>query len=261
MKKKLLFIVLSFLCNLGFAEKLEYKGFYLGQNLYVMNPLSKVGAGYSIYEVNVNGNISSDEINSSAFEIDLTQYDLKIGEPITIILFHKEDSYPRIVNPDVIKARSKFDIVKYNIDQQEVLHWTTTKEIGNLPFVIQQYRWKKWITLGEIKGKGNLEKNEYEYKVEIHTGKNIFRIFQTDHTEEKRYSTPMEYSSNKSPIIFGPEKIRNEMIFSNKTKYEIYDDKGSLILEGFGDTVNLKGLKRGVYYVNFDNRTESFNKR
>ena len=261
MKRKLLFIVLSFLCTLSFAEKLEYKGFYLGQNVYIMNPFSESGVGYSVYEISVNGNISTDEINSSAFEIDLTQYELKVGDPITIILFYKEGSFPKIINPDVIKPKSNFEILTSRIDDQDILHWTTTKEIGTLPFVLQQYRWKKWITIGKVEGKGNFEKNEYEFQVQTHTGKNIFRIHQTDFTNEIRYSTPMEFSSTKSPVIYGPEKIRNELIFSNKTKYEIYDDKGSLILEGFGDTVDLKGLKRGLYYLNFDNRTESFSKK
>ena len=57
------------------AEELVVKGTYQGENIYVKNPFAPSGVGFCAYEVTVNGTITTDEINSSAFEIDLSIYE------------------------------------------------------------------------------------------------------------------------------------------------------------------------------------------
>lgn len=34
------------------------------------------------------------------------------------------------------------------------LTWTTTGESGKLTFTIEQYRWNKWVAIGEVDGLG-----------------------------------------------------------------------------------------------------------
>ncbi|HEY8404629.1 MAG TPA: hypothetical protein VIK71_08470, partial [Flavobacteriales bacterium] len=57
-------LVLSFS---AMAEVVIINGIYQGKDLYVKNPVTSSGIGFCIFEVLVNGNITSDEVNSPAF--------------------------------------------------------------------------------------------------------------------------------------------------------------------------------------------------
>lgn len=261
MKKRFLFFIFLFQLGFAYGDKIELSGIFLGKNLYVMNPFSDSGIGFCVYEVSVNGQITGDELNSSAFEIDLSQFHFTIGEKISITLRYKNGCLPRIINPEAIKPKSTFSLQNASVDKKGVLHWTTQGELGSLPFVVQQFRWNKWITVGETDGKGTPETNKYELDVRPHSGKNLFRIFQLDYTEVPRYSSDIIYVSTSDPIYFGPEKVKTELLFTHSTLYEIYDSYGNIIFKGFGDKINLEGLQNGLYYINYDNTMGSFNKK
>src|SRR3954471_6660023 len=79
------------------------EGNYQGKNLYVQNPFGSGGVGFCVTEVKVNGNITTDEIPSSAFEIDMKPHKLNIGDKVEVKIFHKEDCKPKVLNPEVLK--------------------------------------------------------------------------------------------------------------------------------------------------------------
>ncbi|NOU61278.1 hypothetical protein [Marinifilum caeruleilacunae] len=261
MKKILLLSFFSFLISFAYADKLELSGIYLGKNVYVMNPFSDSGVGYCVFQVTVNGQTSSDEIGSSAFEIDLSQFKFDLGEKINIVLHYKNGCLPRIVNPEAIQPKATFTIQSAQVDKNDILHWTTRDESGSIPFVVQQYRWNKWITIGEVEGNGLPTINKYQLKVRTHTGKNVFRLAQTDYTGNPKYSTRISHDSRKAKVSFGPEKVKDELLFTAETLYEIYDKYGNIIFKGFGDKVNLESLESGLYYINYDNTMGSFRKK
>lgn len=249
------------LSNFASGDQLELSGIFLGQNIYVMNPFSDSGVGFCVFEVSVNGQTTSDEINSSAFEIDLSKYDFSIGENIIISLQYKSGCIPKIINPEAIKPVSSFKIQKAYVDPNGFLNWTTTNELGSLPFIIQQYRWNKWITVGQVEGNGTPEINQYRLNIRPHSTQNIFRIYQIDYTGKAHYSEEIEYQSKRAAIKFGPEKIKNELVFSSETLYEIYDKFGNIIFKGFGQKIKLDELQKGLYYINYDNTMGSFQKK
>ena len=72
----------------GFAEDIVLKGIYQGKNLYVMNPFAADGNGFCITGVTVNGIATSDNVNSSAFEIDLSVHNLKKGDDVNVVISH-----------------------------------------------------------------------------------------------------------------------------------------------------------------------------
>jgi len=260
-KKNLLLIFFIFLFSFAYADKLELSGIYLGKNVYVMNPFSDSGVGYCVYQVTVNGQTSSDEIGSSAFEIDLSQFGFDIGEKVNIVLHYKGGCLPRITNPEAIKPKSTFEIQTAEVDKNGILYWTTREESGSIPFVVQQYRWNKWITVGEVEGRGLPTINKYEQKVRTHTGKNIFRLSQTDYTGNAKYSPRITHESRKAKVDFGPEKVKDELLFTSETLYEIYDQYGNIVFKGFGNKVNVESLQSGLYYINYDNTMGSFRKK
>ena len=233
----------------------------MGKNVYVMNPFSDSEVEFCVYKVTVNGQNSTDEINSSAFEVDLSKFNLSIGEKLTITLYYKNECLPKIINPEAIKPRSSFRLESTEIDEKGFLNWTTKGEIGSLPFIIQQYRWNKWITIGEVEGDGLPRINKYHLNILMHSGINTFRIYQVDYTGTPNYSQDIKYESTIPTITFGPKKVEDELLFTRETLYEIYNNYGNLIFKGCGKKIKLKELENGLYYINYDNTMGSFRKK
>lgn len=85
-------------------EKIILTGFYNGKNVYVQNPIGPKGVGFCVRKYpSVNGHLTTDIVESSAFEIDLKKCFLKIGEPVKIIVEHNKKCKPKILNPEVLE--------------------------------------------------------------------------------------------------------------------------------------------------------------
>ena len=72
MKQLQLLLLSLFMLTAGFsnAGMIVLEGKYMGKNIFVKNPFGGAGVGFCVFEVTVNGNLSPDEVNQSAFEID-----------------------------------------------------------------------------------------------------------------------------------------------------------------------------------------------
>ena len=261
MYKYLLSIFFGIIFLFSSAQKIELRGIYQGDNIYVMNPFSSSGVGFCIQEVSVNGKVSTDEIASSAFEIDLSQYNFKLGDPIYILIKHKESCLPRIINPNVIQAKSTYKISTIEVGRDQVLRWSTTSETGALDFYIEQFRWNKWVRVGKTKGKGGPSKNQYSYTITTHSGQNKFRIKQIDFTKKARYSKEAIFRSMSPEVTFKYNKASDKIEFSSSTSFEIFNGYGNIEMKGEGEFADIKKLKPGNYYLNFDNKMDSFKKK
>lgn len=243
---------------------LSIEGSYQGKNLIVQNPEDPDGFGYCATKVTVNGNIMPGGIGQSAFEIDFSYFSLKIGQQVFIVIEHGSGCTPKILNPEVLLPKSTFKIADILISSSGKLSWRTTDEDGKLPFIIEQYRWNKWVDVGQVQGKGKSGGiNQYEFQVVAHSGQNTVRVVQVDHTGAKRTSKEVKFMSSLPDIKKTPIKVKKEITFTAgeqpiETKYEIYDAYGNIVKKGFGASVNCSNLVKGAYYINFDNKTEKF---
>src|SRR5271163_2841123 len=97
---------------LGFSQGgvIIIEGNYQGKNLYVQNPFASGNVGFCVTEVYVNGNLTTDETQSSAFEIDFKPHKLTIGDKVEIKIKHKEDCRPKVLNPEVLKPKSTYEV-------------------------------------------------------------------------------------------------------------------------------------------------------
>ncbi len=269
MKQFYLFIFLTIILSLkGFSQGgvIILEGNYQGKNLYIQNPFGSGGVGFCVTEVLVNGNITTDEINSSAFEIDFKPHKLAIGEKVEIKIKHKEDCKPKVLNPEVLKPKSTFEIISMTIDKDGNLKWSTKLETGKLAFAVEQFRWNKWVKVGEVDGIGTPITNNYSFKITPHSGKNQIRVRHTDYSGQPRLSKPVDFMSNAANITFAPIKVSKEINFiaSDKpveTMYEIYDQYGNVVKRGFGSTVDAANLSKGGYFINYDNKMGEFVKK
>jgi hypothetical protein len=142
-----------------------------------------------------------------------------------------------------------------------ILKWTTSGEKGALPFQVEQYKWKKWVSVGTVDGKGTNGPNNYSIEITTHSGMNKFRVKQVDFSEKPRYSPEVTYRSLEPEVTFSPEKPKNEIKFSAVTSYEIYDYYGRLITKGRGSLIDITKLKKGDYFLNYDNSMGQFSKK
>lgn len=270
MKKLLLSLVFLMITSVAsMASVIVLEGNYQGKNLYVQNPFAGSGVGFCVYEVRVNDQVTTDEINSSAFEVDFKNFQLKIGDKVEVKIMHKDDCKPKVLNPEALKPKSTYELIKMSVDPDGTLKWQTKGESGKLPYVIEQFKWNKWVKVGEVEGKGTNGPNEYSYKVVPHSGKNQFRVKQTDYTNQARPSKPVDLQSSVPELSFSPARADKKITFheannNNKTvetQYEIYDQYGNVVKKGFGSEVDVSNLKKGVYYLNYDKTMTEFIKR
>ncbi|HET8962891.1 MAG TPA: hypothetical protein VFM99_03285, partial [Chitinophagales bacterium] len=170
-----LFVVLSL--N-SFSGVLILEGKYQSKNLYVQNGYAGSGVGFCTYEIRINGKVSPDELNSSAFEIDFAASEIKPGTPVVIEIKYKDDCMPKILNPEDIKPKATFEIINITVDNKGLLNWSTKNETGSLPYIVEQFRWNKWIPVGEVQGSGVNSVNNYTFQASVHSGENKLRVKQ-----------------------------------------------------------------------------------
>lgn len=240
------------------AEELVVKGTYQGENLYVRNPFASSGVGFCAYEVTVNGMITTDEINSSAFEVDLTVYGFTVGDDVVVTIRSKEDCMPMVLNTYALQVKSpaKFESVAV---KDGVLTFSTSGETGSIPFIVEQYRWNKWVKVGELRGKGKNRPNTYEVKVRTHSGPNKFRVRQTDNKKISVYSKEAVALVSTPAVTY--KATDNNVSFSAETMYEVYDQYGGIVFKGVGQNINIASLPKGKYYLNYDNTQAEFQKK
>lgn len=263
MKKVIFACLLLALSLFSFSQEITLDGVYQGENLLVMNPFASSNVGFCVYEVRVNGEVTTDEINSSAFEIDLGLYQFNIGDKISVVIKHKQNCLPKVLNPEVLKPRSTFQVTYIKVKRDNKLYWTTVGESGSLKFVVEQYRWNKWVAVGEVMGKGTPGQNEYVVDIHPHCENNRFRVKQVDYSRKPRYSKEARYRSMDPCVTYSPtKKITNEIIFSAETMFEIYNPFGNLVLKGFGKSVDVSGLKKldkYEYILHYGSSVTTFN--
>jgi len=247
----------------SYAGVIVLEGHYQGKNLFIQNPFSEAGVGFCVFEVTVNDQIATDEINSSAFEVDMNNFGLKPGDAVVVKIKHKDGCTPVVLNSEVLKPKSTFDIVKQAISSDGIYTWTATNETGELPFIVEQKRWNKWVKVGEVMGVGKPGENTYTFKVVPHSGENIFRVKQVDLTKRSRFSEVVKHvDSSVALVTWGPVKAKEEIVFSAATLYEIYDQYGNIVKRGYANKIDVSTLQKDLYYLNYDNRTgETFIKR
>jgi len=269
MKQFYFLIILSVAFGIkGFAQGgvIILEGNYQGKNLYVQNPFGSGGVGFCVTEVLVNGNITTDEINSSAFEVDFKPHKLNIGEKVEIKIKHKEDCKPKVLNPEVLKPKSTFEVIAMTVDKDGNLKWSTKSETGKLAYAVEQFRWNKWVKVGEVDGIGTPSTNNYTFKVTPHSGKNQVRVRQTDYSGQPRLSKPVDFVSDVKEVTFAPIKVSKDITFvanekPSETMYEIYDQYGNVVKRGYGSSIDASNLTKGGYFLNYDNKMGEFIKK
>ncbi len=248
------FFILTAFYDWSYAGVIVVEGKYQNKNIYVQNCITSSGVGYCTSQIVINGQTSTDEINSSAFEIDLSQFQLKYGEDVVVQIKFKDGCSPKVLNPEALKPKPTFEILSININSEGMIAWTTKNEDGSLPFIVEQFRWSKWIKVGEVQGRGTPDDHAYKFLAPLHSGENKFRIKQTGFSvNSTRYSPEVKVVSSMPKCEYIISKNKTSYIFSCETMYEVYDFYGTIVKKGWGKELDFSTLNKGSYYLCFDN--------
>jgi hypothetical protein len=237
------------------------EGKYQNKNIYVSNGFGSEGYGYCTYEIRVNGGLITDGVNSSAFEIDLNNFKLELGDAVIIEIRHKRGCTPKVINPGGLTPKPTFVTQEITVGEEGFLEWITTDEFGALPYTVQQYKWSKWVDIGEVQGNGTPVTNNYAFYVDFISGVNKFRVIQRDGLGKIKKTSSVEINSLRPKLTYIYNKKDRKIVFSGKTKYELYDNFGEIIIRGFGETIDVSELVKDSYWLSYDNLTESFLKK
>ena len=161
-------------------------GEYQGKNIYIQNPLSSDKINFCTAQVFLNERLVNTAPKTSAFEIDLSK--LEIGGPVFIKIVHKEDCTPKVINPQVIRSKSKFQFLNVNADALSV-HWSTIGELPYGKFFLEHYRNRKWINIETISGKGSFDANQYDILPDHHTGDNKYQYLVSYHVDAQSFGS------------------------------------------------------------------------
>lgn len=243
------------------AGVLVVEGKFQNKNIYIQNSFGSNGVGFCATEIKVNGVVTTDEVNSSAFEIDLSAMNIKIGQRVTIEILHKSDCIPVVLNPEVLKPRPTFEVVSMNINASDILKWTTKNESGALPYIIEQFKWNKWVFVGEVQGIGTFDTHDYSFQVTTHSGENKFRIKQKGLGVAPKVSNAVILNSMKDKPTFIISKDAKFIQYSYETNFEVYDVFGTVVKKGFGKETSMDNLSKGKYYLCYDNQVTEFDKK
>lgn len=255
----ILFFVGAIIFNLPVkGQEFSLAGEYQGKNLYVQNPLSKDNQNFCTDEVYLNDERVLVQPKTSAFEIKLDH--LNIGDPVVVRITYKSECLPKIINPQVIRSKSRFQFEDEYADLK-TLSWITKGEQPNGKFIIEHYRNEKWVAVETIRGKGSFEYNQYSVTSRHHSGNNKYRVKYLQSGGKVFFSKVMEFDHDIEPVTFFPTRVTDKITFSREADYEILDTYGNLVDKGSAQVVSVDALKSGLYYLNIDNRTEKFVKK
>lgn len=242
-------------------QSIEASGLYQGENLLVVNETNPDGVGFCCYEARVNGQVTGDQVNSHAFEIDLRSQGIALGKGVAVRLLHRPGCAPRILNPEVIAPSPGFELMSFDAEEGGEVKWVTSEERGRMPFVLQQLKWGKWVDVVRIDGLGGPGERHYQTVIQPIRGENILRLTHLAPDGVLEVKGEARFTSRTKALGFRYDQREQRIAFTAETQYEVIDEFGTVVLQGHGSGVILRYLARGEYFVNYGARSETFKKR
>jgi hypothetical protein len=140
------------------------------------------------------------------------------------------------------------------MDKFGTLYWQSLNETRNDVYIIEQYRWNKWVKIGEQLGLGSPGEHHYKFTAMTHDGENRFRININNSWDS------ITSIFDKPIITYSMVKKKKEIQFSSETLYEILDASGILVKKGWAASISYANLPKGKYILNYDNSVAAFEK-
>ena len=241
----------------AFCGEIQIKGVYQGKNVFVQNPYNVERKEFCTREVYVNGVKVLSSIRNSAYSINLSN--LEMGAPVNIKIVYSDDCAPRIINPYVLQSDENYTFNHLAVEEKQI-NWILNEDVLAGRFIIEKYTENYWKPVASTP----VVLNEKNYKTSIEpfleNGTNKFRIKYLSPKEQVFISKNIELKISLELTSISQD-LSNKILLSKETTYEIIDEEGNKIKDGKGKEIAISNLNPGVYYINYDNRSEKFLKK
>ena len=141
-----------------------------------------------------------------------------------------------------------------------VLSWTATENSLKVTYVVQQFRWNKWVNWDTIEGKSKGDTTKYSANIAkyFHSNENVFRVNPKVKEKVIANSQNVKHLEKNLDIqlprlVYYNKNAPMDVTFNKPTWFEVYNKFGTLLIHGYGISFSRKGFPRDVYYVNYDN--------
>ena len=259
MKKLLCLCFFALLAMPLLAQEVVLTGLYQGRNLFVQNPLAANGTDYCTKQVLVNNQVVLNNPKASAFAIDLSF--LPMDSPVVIRIKHGANCQPKIINPQVVRTASDFSFI-YAVADRNSVRWSTRGERNEGVYTVERLnKTGEWLALTSVKGKAQIENNQYSLPAQHFPGLNQYRLKLLMQTGATFYSNEFEYFSKQEPITFYPQQATDKLTLSRTVNYEVFNNNNQKVLSGAGRTIDVRRLRPGVYYLVVEEQRYSFLKK
>jgi hypothetical protein len=94
----------------------------------------------------------------------------------------------------------------------------------------------------------------------MHSGENKYRLRQKGLQSTSKFSQEIILKSSKDKPSYAIPKNNSSINFSSETAFEVYDAYGVIVKKGFGKQLQIDNLKKGNYYLCYDNVVSEFKK-
>lgn len=151
-------------------------------------------------------------------------------------------------------GQSLCKIISLEVDKEGTIFWTAMNEGDTKSFYVEQFRWGKWIKIGQVNtsfGESN-KKHYYSIQIVTHSGKNRIRVVQGN---IQGVYKEIEFNSNIPKVKFTLDKEKKEILFSSETLFEILNASGTVVKRGLSNLISCDDLPKAKYILNYDNST------
>ena len=258
--KHLLYFIFIFINLLGLSQtrSTTFVGFFRGENLNIQCRDS-VTAPYAYCEcidsIAVNGKVIPDLLYQK-YQLDIAnKVDLKIYEKFSVTFYYTLCDF-RVTNSSSFYPKEILPVADFH-PEGNTLYWTTLQNYPDLHFWVQieQYKWDRWVKIGENHNVGDSSHFSMDIEPYLFNGENKFRAVVATIDRDRTPSIEEVTIQHKGKKTKCKWDKKNEVIkFSRPTHYELYNSKWLIAKRGFGNTIDIKGLRPDEYIVKYANK-------
>jgi len=252
------FVFMSAYC-FSQTDTLRQGGKYYGSSLYIYNP--SIEGSYSVKKIIVNQDTITENIATNGIEIDFASLGLKDEALVDIQIVYDSSETPTIVNNDALKGQRKFRFSRPKYSN-EFLQWYISGDLSDMPIIVEHFKWGEWRDVGQVDPLDTVKNNFYQYNIQLHSGINKIRLSTLNIENVKVVSKEVRYRPARlQSVVLKTTKIKEEIVFSRETEYELYDLNGELKEKGINRYVDMKSYPKGIYWLNYDDATIQIKKK
>ncbi|MBI3511583.1 MAG: hypothetical protein HY064_13055 [Bacteroidetes bacterium] len=249
----------------SFAQSKVLDGIYHTGLDLKLDKMQNVSGGNTFRNITVNGDTLRNIPKTMQYTIALSKMNIADGSIFHVAIFSISSTAPVFVNYKDFATETTTSFRNQIIDSQKKFNFELDCDGKVATLIIQQFRWNRWVPVGTLETKGAQGFSAYSFDLEkyITSGKNQFRVEVNSFAETPLYSKPSDVEDPTiAPVELNTISVRKNMPleFSAVTLYEIFDENGTCMLNGYAKTVDVKMLVKGSYFVNYGNFTAEFRK-